>query len=340
MDSRECRRPSHRLEAVERQVGDEVAVRVVDVDLAGGGAEEEVAAVGRPLHVRQVARLDLLPPEPVPVVRSDDDHAILVHDADAAPVGRPLHAAHSRLVPVVDHLFVPVRQRGPRGGAPKSRLLSSPRPNSLPSRRRQRAHHCPLCNIHTMMRPFWSAVVSLRWFSFQQTQRTMPSCPSRVWFIERLLGAPDAFARSAALEESSLSTYASPGGSTGAVIMSGIFWGLPVVGNQSTAVFSGPYCVCRAGRARLEQPFLTATADPTAETVPVEAGQPCSVGNRYLLGQVDVHAEREVEPRRRVDDATADVSRRVFFFAWRRRKFCRPAGLPLPTYLPILLMGN
>ena len=109
--------------------------------------------------------------------------------------------------------------------------------------------------------------------------------------------------------------------------MSGIFWGLPVVGNQSTAVFSGEYCVCRAGRARLEQPFLTATTDPTAETVPVEAGQPCSVGNRYLLGQVNVHAEREVE--RRVDDATADVSRRVFFFAL-------PAKEILPTYLSSL----
>ena len=120
--------------------------------------------------------------------------------------------------------------------------------------------------------------------------------------------------------------------------MSGIFWGLPVVGNQSTAVFSGPYCVCRAGRARLEQPFLTATTDPTAETVPVEAGQPCSVGNRYLLGQVNVHAEREVE--RRVDDATADVSRRVFFFALPAKEILRPSGLPLPTYLPILLMGN
>jgi len=56
------------------------------------------------------------------------------------------------------------------------------------------SNHFPLFSIHTMMRPFWSEVVSLRNFSFQHTQTTELLWPSSVFFfIDRLGGPPPPF---------------------------------------------------------------------------------------------------------------------------------------------------
>lgn len=48
------------------------------------------------------------------------------------------------------------------------------------------SNHMPLCSIHTMMRPLSSLVVSFWNASFQHVTTTLPLCPSRVWFRDRL----------------------------------------------------------------------------------------------------------------------------------------------------------
>ena len=78
------------------------------MDLAVGQREEEDLGVGRPLDLAELRVLQVAAPQSVAVDAADDDGAVLVDDADLLAVAVPRHARHDRLVPVVDHLLVPV----------------------------------------------------------------------------------------------------------------------------------------------------------------------------------------------------------------------------------------
>mmetsp|Transcript_4388 Transcript_4388/g.8108 ORF Transcript_4388/g.8108 Transcript_4388/m.8108 type:complete len:286 (+) Transcript_4388:2857-3714(+) len=96
----------HALEAVEHELGNRVAVAVVDVHLPLHGAEEDEAPVRGPLHQRE-RQAQLLAPQAVAIHGAHDHSAVLVDDADLLAVRSPLHVLHHRLVAVVDHLLEP-----------------------------------------------------------------------------------------------------------------------------------------------------------------------------------------------------------------------------------------
>lgn len=94
------------LTAPQQHLADLVAVRVVDEHVTVARREQNVLRGRAPLEVLQ-GQAELLAPHPRAIDLANDDGAVLVRNADARAVGRPLHGGDHATLAVVDHLLDP-----------------------------------------------------------------------------------------------------------------------------------------------------------------------------------------------------------------------------------------
>eukprot|EP00162_Nutomonas_longa_P017582 comp24152_c0_seq1/m.59877 comp24152_c0_seq1/g.59877 ORF comp24152_c0_seq1/g.59877 comp24152_c0_seq1/m.59877 type:complete len:400 (-) comp24152_c0_seq1:291-1490(-) len=92
--------------AVVVHLRNEAAACVEEMDLAGEGCKDNVAARGVPAAVAEMV-LEILVPDLLALDGAHHDLAVLVRDADLGAVGRPAHVAHIALVAGVAHLLLP-----------------------------------------------------------------------------------------------------------------------------------------------------------------------------------------------------------------------------------------
>ena len=85
----------------------EVSNVVIDVDRAIRSSKKDSSAIRRPLNDLEVD-LQLLSPKSGSLDTAHNDGTVFVDDTDFLTIRGPFHVGDHTLVPVVDHLLVPV----------------------------------------------------------------------------------------------------------------------------------------------------------------------------------------------------------------------------------------